>query len=284
MSPITGATAVAGIVGRPVRHSMSPILHNAWLAGAGIDGVYVPFSPTPESLAALVAGFRGGAIRGLNVTIPFKEAALAAADIASERARRAGAANVLVFREDGTIAADNTDGIGLIGAFAVQAPGCDLTAAPIVVLGAGGAGGGAVAALLDAGAPEIRLVNRTRAKAEALKAHLGGPISVFDWDDLAAATPGAGVLVNATSLGLDDRDPPLGALANLPGGAVVMDMVYKPLETQLLKAARALGHPVVDGLEMLIRQAAPSFEAFFGRSPPENVDVRALAVAALGQG
>ena len=116
MSSITGATAVAGIIGRPVRHSMSPILHNAWLAAAAIDGVYVPFSPTPEGLPALITGFRGGAIRGLNVTIPFKEAALAAADIASERAKRAGAANVLVFAEDGTIYADNTDGVGLIGA------------------------------------------------------------------------------------------------------------------------------------------------------------------------
>jgi len=283
MSPITGATLVAGVAGRPVRHSMSPILHNAWLAAAGIDGVYVPFSPTAEGFADFVQGLRGGAVRGLNVTIPFKEAALAAADHASERARVAGAANVLVFGEDGDIAADNTDGVGLIGALAAQAPDSDLTAAPVVVLGAGGAAAGAVAALIAAGAPRLRLVNRTRAKAEAIATRLGGPIAIFDWADLARANAGAGVLVNATSLGLEGRDPPLMALTGLPPGAVVMDMVYKPLHTGLLVAAASAGHPVVDGLEMLISQAAPSFAAFYGQPPPEDVDVRSLAIAALGE-
>ncbi|MDR3513084.1 MAG: shikimate dehydrogenase [Caulobacteraceae bacterium] len=283
MSRITGATAVAGVVGRPVRHSMSPILHNAWLAATGIDGVYVPFSPTAEGFPALVAGLRGASVRGLNVTLPFKEAALAAADRASERALRAGAANVLVFEADGTVRADNTDGEGMIGAFAAQAPGHDLAAAPVVVLGAGGAGRGAVGALLDAGAPEVRLVNRTLAKAEAIKDRLGGPIRVFGWDAVAEATSGAGALVNATALGLEGRDPPLAALEGLPPGAVVMDMVYKPLRTALLAQAAAAGHPTVDGLEMLIRQAVPSFEAFFGQAPPASVDVRALALAALGE-
>jgi shikimate dehydrogenase len=283
MIRITGATAVAGVAGRPVRHSMSPILHNAWLAAAGIDGVYVPFSPTAEGFAAFVQGLRGGTVRGLNITIPFKEAALAAADRASDRARIAGAANVLVFGEDGTIAADNTDGVGLIGALAAQAPRSDLVAAPVVVLGAGGAAAGAVAALIAAGAPQVRLVNRTRSKAEAIRDRLGGPITVFDWDQLAKANAGAGVLVNATALGLEGRDPPLSALAGLPLGAAVMDMVYKPLRTQLLITAAAAGHPVVDGLEMLIRQAVPSFEAFFGQPPPAGVDVRALAMAALGE-
>jgi len=283
MSRITGATLVAGIAGRPVRHSMSPTLHNAWLAAAGIDGVYVPLSPTAEGFAALIEGLRGGTIRGLNVTIPFKEAALAAADRASARALRAGAANVLLFDEDGAVRADNTDGVGLLGALAAQAPDCDLTGAPVVVLGGGGAAAGAVAALLDAGAPEVRIVNRTRAKAERIRARLGGPITVFGWDQIAGANAGAGVLVNATSLGLEGRDPPLAALEGLPTGAVVMDMVYKPLVTGLLTRARAAGHPVVDGLEMLIRQAIPSFEAFFGQAPPAAVDVRALALAELGE-
>jgi shikimate dehydrogenase len=280
---ITGATTVAGVVGRPVRHSMSPILHNAWLAGAGIDGVYVPFSPTAQAFPSFVAGLRGGSVRGLNVTIPFKEAALACADVASDRARLAGAANVLVFDEDGAIRADNTDGVGLIGALAVQAPTCDLTAAPVTMLGAGGAASGAVAALLAAGAPQVRIVNRTRAKAEEIKSRLGGPISVHGWDEIETANAGAGLLVNATSLGLEDRDPPLAGLAGLPAGAAVMDMVYKPLRTGLLKAAAAAGPPVVDGLEMLIRQAVPSFEAFFGVAPPAEVDVRALALAQLGE-
>jgi shikimate dehydrogenase len=283
MTLITGATTVAGVAGWPVLHSMSPILHNAWLDAAGIDGVYVPFSPTVKGFAAFIAGLRGGAIRGLNITIPFKKAALAAADQASDRAYIAGAANVLVFKEDGMILADNTDGVGLIGALAFQAPDCDLAAGPVVVMGAGGAAAGAVAALIAAGAPEVRLVNRTRAKAEAIRDRLQGPITVFGWPELDDAKAGAGVLINATSLGLEDRGPPLMALAGLPPGAVVMDMVYKPLRTQLLIAAKAAGHPVVDGLEMLIRQAVPSFEAFYGQAPPAGVEVRALAMAALGE-
>jgi shikimate dehydrogenase len=283
MTAITGASMVAGIVGRPVRHSMSPILHNAWLAEAGIDGVYVPFSPTTAGFPALIEGFRGRAIRGLNVTLPFKEAALVAADSASARARAAGAANVLVFEADGAVRADNTDGAGLIAALAVQAPAYDLTSAPAVVLGAGGAASGAVAALLEAGVPEVRVVNRTRAKAVDIQARVGGPVVIHDWDQIAQANQDAGVLVHATSLGLDGRDPPLRALDGLPGTAVVMDMVYKPLRTHLLIQARAAGHPVVDGLEMLIRQAIPSFEAFFGRPPPPGLDVRALALAQLGE-
>jgi shikimate dehydrogenase len=280
---ITGATVVAGVVGRPVRHSMSPILHNAWLEAAGLDGVYVPFSPTEEGFPAFVDGLRGGNLSGLNVTLPFKAGALAVADRASERAQRAGAANVLVFEADGSVRADNTDGEGLLSAFAVQARGHDLTAAPVVVLGAGGAGRGAVAALLDAGAPEVRIVNRTLARAEQIKTELGGPVRVFGWDALARACAGAGTLINATALGLNGADPPLEALDGLPPDAVVMDMVYKPLNTALLERAAARGHAVVDGLEMLIGQAVPSFEAFFGRPPPANVDVRALALAALGE-
>jgi shikimate dehydrogenase len=283
MTGITGATLVAGVVGRPVRHSLSPTLHNAWLAAAGIDGVYVPFSATVDGFPAFLSGLRAGTVRGLNVTLPFKEFALAAADKASARARRAGAANVLVFDDDGTIRADNTDGEGLAGALTAQAPALKLGDAPSVVLGAGGAAAGAVAALIDAGSPEIRIVNRTRAKAEAIAARLGGPVTVLGWRDVAAANDGAGLLVNATSLGLEGRDPPLGALAGLPANAVVMDMVYRPLETGLLAAARAAGHVTVDGLEMLIRQAVPSFEAFFGRPPPEGVDVRALALSTLGE-
>ena len=160
--PITGASLVAGVVGRPVRHSLSPLIHNAWLAGSGIDGVYVPFSPRESGFGALVEGLRGGALRGLNVTLPFKAEALALADEASAAARAAGAANLLVFAEDGAVHADNTDGIGLLSALKAQA-GFAPSAADIVVLGAGGAAQGAVAALLAAGADRVRLVNRTQA-------------------------------------------------------------------------------------------------------------------------
>jgi shikimate dehydrogenase len=271
---------VAGVAGRPVRHSLSPLIHNAWLAGAGIDGVYVAFSPAETGFAALVDGFRGGVVRGLNVTLPFKAEALALADQASDAARAAGAANLLVFREDDEVMADNTDGVGLLAALRDQAD-FQPNAGPIVVLGAGGAAQGTVAALLAAGAPQVRLVNRTRARAQALADFFGPKVSVSDWVDLADAQSGAAALINATSLGLAGGAPLDVDLTPLPATAVVMDMVYKPLETPLLAQARGRGLRAADGLAMLIGQAAPSFEAFFGQPPPAEVDVRALALKAL---
>jgi shikimate dehydrogenase len=279
---ITGETVVAGVIGRPVRHSLSPTIHNGWLAAAAIDGVYIALSPEPGRLAALVDGLRGGAIRGLNVTVPFKERALAMADQSTDRARRAGAANLLVFAEDGQVLADNTDGQGLLGAFATQAPAFRASTAPVTILGAGGAARGAAAALLEAGAPEVRLVNRTPARAEAIAETLGHRIKVFGWDQAAVAMTDVGALINGTSLGLRGGDQLQVDLTALPRDAVVMDMVYRPLHTPLLTDARAAGRQIVDGLEMLIRQAEPSFEAMFGRPPLAEVDVRALALAALG--
>lgn len=279
---ITGKTVVAGVAGRPVTHSLSPLIHNAWLSAAGIDGVYVPFSPDAYGFDRLVNGLRGGAVRGINVTLPFKEAALNLADKASDRARRASAANLLLFEPDGRIVADNTDGLGLMGAFAAQAPGFDVTAGPSVVLGAGGAARGAVAALLSAGAPRVRVVNRTLARAEAIAQDLGAGVSALPLSHAVGVLKDAVAVINATSAGLGDQgglDVPLDVT---PRTAVVMDMVYKPLETPFLVQARALGRPTVDGLEMLIRQAEPSFEAFFGAPPPAKVDVRFLALKALG--
>ena len=278
---ITGATAVAGVAGHPVKHSLSPILHNAWLEAAEIDGVYVAFAPGAEGFRRLVEGFRGGAIRGLNVTLPFKEEALAVADTRHERARLAGAANLLVFSENGRIYADNTDGLGMLGAFANQAPQFRPAGAVVTILGAGGAARGAAAAFLLAGAGEIRLVNRTAAKAEAIAADLGRPVRAIAWQDMSSALVGADALINATSLGLDGGAPLAIALDALSPSAPVMDMVYRPLETPLLAQARARRHPVVDGLEMLVGQAIPSFEAFYGRAPPA-LNVRRLAIEALG--
>jgi len=282
-STMTGAAMVAGVCGAPIRHSMSPLIHNAWIAAAGLDAAYVPFAPTEERFEAFVDGLRGGAIRGLNVTIPFKERALALADHASDLARMAGAANLLIFAEDGSIFADNTDGPGLLGAVAVQAPGFDVTSAPVVVLGAGGAARGAVAALLMAGAPQVRVVNRTLARAQALAEALGDRVIAADETALPALLADAGLVINATSLGLGGGEGPAADLALTPAGAVVMDMVYKPLRTQFLQRAEGLGRRTVDGLEMLLRQAVPSFEAFYGQPPPADIDVRAIALRQLGE-
>jgi shikimate dehydrogenase len=281
---IGARTMVAGVVGQPIAHSLSPILHNAWLAAAGIDGVYVAFAPKAEHFNAFVNGQRGGgAIRGVNVTVPFKEVALAAADEASARARLAGAANLLIFDTDGKIRADNTDGVGLLGAFEAQAPGFDPAAGPVVVLGAGGAARGAVAALLLAGTPEVRVLNRTLSKAQDLAIDLGRKVSPASLADAGVAFAGVTAVINATAAGMAGGpgvDVPLEAT---PKDCVVMDMFYKPLVTPFLAEASALGRRTVDGLEMLVRQAEPSFEALFGVAPPPGVDVRALALKAMGQ-
>lgn len=280
---ISGAAIVGGVCGAPIKHSLSPALHNAWIAAAGLDAAYVPFSPGVNNFETFVNGFRGGAIRGLNVTIPFKERALAVADHASDLAGMAGAANLLIFAADGSIHADNTDGPGLLGAIAEQAKGFDVSAAPVVILGAGGAARGAVAALLLAGAARITIVNRTLARARELVEAFGPQVVAAEDSALPGLLPEAGLVINATALGLGGGEGPSADLTLTPKTAVIMDMVYKPLRTEFLRRAEAAGRRTVDGLEMLLRQAVPSFEAFYGIAPPAEVDVRSIALKLLGE-
>ncbi len=282
---ISALTLVAGVVGWPVRHSMSPLIHNHWLQAGGVDGVYVAFSPPKDGFAAFASGLRGGAIRGLNVTLPFKEQALSLAsapgDQVSDIARLSGAANLVLFEADGTVRVDNTDGEGLLYAFSRQAPSLNLTSAPVVILGAGGAARGAAAALILAGVPRVHMVNRTLDKAQSIASALGPKVQAFVPNQAEAAFDGAGAVINATSLGLGGGEGPDVPWQSVSEGTVFMDMVYKPLETDFLAKARARGHKTVDGLGMLIGQARPSFEAFYGAPPPASVDVRALALAQL---
>jgi shikimate dehydrogenase len=268
----------AGVVGRPVAHSLSPLIHGAWLKAAGVEGDYRPYCPEEgQGFDAFAYGLRRDGLVGINVTLPFKEAALALADRPSRRAAVAGAANLLLFRAD-AIEADNTDGEGLLTALAGS--GYRPDAGPAVVLGAGGAARGAFTALVEAGAPEVRVVNRTASRAEVL-AELHAGARAFAWASMAEALKGAAVVVNATSLGMTGQPPLDIDLDPLPDTAVVMDMVYKPLETPLLAQARRRGLRTADGLAMLIGQARPSFEALFGRPVPDGVEVRALCEAAL---
>lgn len=280
---ITGAAVVGGVCGQPIRHSMSPLIHNAWIAAAGLDAAYVPFAPAADRFETFVDGLRGGAVRGINVTIPFKERALALADTASDLARLAGAANLLLFDADGGVHADNTDGPGLLRAIAAQAPAYDVTAAPVVILGAGGAARGALAALLLAGAPQVSVVNRTVARAQDLADAFGEKVLAHGEDALPALLPEARLVINATSLGLGGGDGPAADLTLTPRDAVVMDMVYKPLRTEFLRRAEVAGRTTVDGLEMLLRQAIPTFEAIYGQAPSPEVDVRGLALKLLGE-
>ena len=277
----TGAARVAGVVGAPVRQSLSPLIHNAWIAAAGLDAVYAPFSPAPGRFEVFVEGMRGGGLCGLNVTLPFKEAALACADKADTAARACGAANLLLFDTDGGIEARNTDGLGLLQAFAEQAPTWRPKGARVLVLGAGGAARAAVCAFCSAGA-EVWIVNRTHARAVALVEGLGIGEAV-EADRLPELIADTSAIVNATAAGLEGSGQLEIPLARAKAGAVVMDMVYKPLRTPLLSQASACSLSTVDGLAMLIGQARPSFQALFGVAPPAQVDVRALALAALGE-
>ena len=267
-------TLLAGVIGNPVAHSLSPAIHGAWIKAARLDAEYDAYLAPLDDFAGVVRRLRAGGVKGLNVTIPFKEETLALADAASELARLAGAANLLLFRGGG-IVADNTDGPGLLAALKTQA-GFEPAKGPAVILGAGGAARGAAAALKLAGSPEVRIVNRTQERADALAAELG--VSAFDSTE--AAFEGAAVIINATSLGLGGGEGPHAPFERAPGDAVVMDMVYKPLVTDFLDRAARHGHPTVDGLEMLIGQARPSFEAFFGRPAPA-IDVRKVALEAM---
>jgi shikimate dehydrogenase len=278
--PISGETVVAGVAGSPVRHSLSPIIHNAWLSEAGIDGVYVAFGPNPRGFGVFARGLRGGVVRGLNVTAPFKSEALSLADEATERARQAGSANLLLFEPGGAILADNTDGEGLLRALRRQVPGFDPTTGPVVILGAGGAARGATAALLASGAPGVNFVNRGATRADALVELFGLRTRAFHARDVSSVWREASVVINATPLGLGGEAGPDAPLHLLTPHCIVMDMVYRPVRTRLLENARALGLRTVDGLEMLIGQAEPSFEAFFG-APPPPVNVRGLALAAM---
>ena len=276
--PITAKTRVAGVVGHPVRHSLSPVIHNAWIQASGLDAVYLAFEPPPERFEAFVEGLRGRAVLGLNVTTPYKERALAVADDPDPDAALLKAANLLVFLEAGAIQARSTDGAGLLSA--LRAAEVDLESGPVVVLGAGGAARSVVLALRSAGAGEIRVVNRTPGRAQSLIDLDPARTFTLGWAEAGKALEGATAIINATSLGMDGQPPLDLALDAAPPGAVIADIVYHPLTTPLLSRARGRGHRTVDGLAMLIGQAAPSFEALFGRPAPD-VDVRALCEAAL---
>ncbi len=268
----------AGVVGFPIAHSLSPLIHGAWIAAAGLDARYEAFEVAPEDFTAFVAAQRTR-LTGLNVTVPHKQAALEIATRVMPAAERAGAANLLTFT-NGEIVADNTDGLGLLGALREQA-GYDPRSGVAVVLGAGGAARGAVAALADAGAPEIWVVNRTLERARQLRDL--GPVKASGWSKSTPAFMEAAVVINATTLGLGGGPGPHAPFGMTPKTCVAMDMVYKPLRTQFLDEAERLGRPTVDGLAMLIGQARPSFEAFYGQAPGASVDVRGVALAALGE-
>ncbi len=271
---------LAGVMGWPIAHSRSPRLHGHWLKRYGVDGFYVPLGTRPQDFERAFQTLPKLGFQGVNVTLPFKETVLEYATSISDRAALIGAANTLTFRPDGVVAADNTDGYGFIENLRQQVPGWKATRGPALVIGAGGAARSVLSALLSDGAPEIRLVNRSRIRADILRDHFGKRIVPQDWNWKSDLVRDVALIVNATSLGMTGQ-PELSLNLSAAGPeTLVTDIVYQPLETDLLRQARALGLRAVDGLGMLLHQAAPGFEQWFGVRPEVDADLRA---AVLGE-
>lgn len=276
----TGAAIVAGVCGWPIKHSRSPRIHNYWLKQYGIDGVYVPLAIPADRAKDAIRMLPAMGIRGLNVTVPNKEEAYKAMDEVDRWAQRMKAVNTIVVR-DGILYGANTDAFGFLESLREALPDWRADAGPVVILGAGGAARAIVAGLQDAGAPEIRIANRTPERSAALRDEFGKPVRPVLWDRRSDVIEDAALVVNTTSLGMEGQPPLDLDLEKLPADAVVYDIVYVPLETPLLAAARARGNPAVDGLGMLLHQARPGFREWFGTDPVVDQALRDHVLAAL---
>ncbi len=270
---------LAGVVGHPIAHSKSPQLHKHWLKSYRLPGDYIPMDVQEDDLEQVIRALPKAGFVGVNITIPHKIAILQMADLVTDRATLIGAANTLIFRRDGKIHADNTDGYGFIANLRAGAPGWRSDLGPAAILGAGGAARAVISALIEAGVTDILLSNRTRPKADALRAEFGSKVRVVDWVQAGNMLEEAATVVNTTSLGMTGAADFRVPLDGLRRGTIVTDLVYAPLRTRLLQEADEMGCVTVDGLGMLLHQAVPAFERWFGVRP--EVDMRTRA-AVLG--
>ena len=273
------STLKAGVIGWPIEQSKSPILHGYWLEQNSIDGVFSKIAATPEDFEATVRRLMADGWRGSSVTLPHKGAAMAVADEVTASAKAIGAANTLIF-DGGRIISDNTDWFGFIENLMDRAGDQWRSDEPVMIFGAGGAARAAIFALIDAGVPEIRLLNRTKSKAETLAEVFGPKVVVHDWENQQAALKGAALIVNTTSLGMIGQPPLEIDFSDAPSHAVATDAVYVPLETPFLKSAAKAGLTTVDGLGMLIHQGRPSFRTWFGAEPTVDDTLRQLLLNA----
>ena len=269
---------LAGVIGSPIAHSRSPALHGHWLKTFGIPGFYIPMDVAAENLAEVLRALPKAGFVGVNVTVPHKVAVLEIADLVTDRATLIGAANTIIFRKDGKIHADNTDGYGFIENLRQNAPDWNPAAGPAAVLGAGGAARAVIASLLDVGVPEIMISNRTRIRAEGLQHDFGKRLRVVDWVQAGNMLEDAATVVNTTSLGMVGKPELRVPLDGLQKGALVTDLVYAPLQTRLLRVAQEMGCITVDGLGMLLHQAVPGFERWFGHRPVVDAATRAAVL------
>ena len=269
---------LAGVIGSPIAHSKSPQLHRHWLKTYGIQGHYIPMDVAVEDLEQVLKTLPKMGFVGVNLTLPHKEKVMEIADLITDRATLIGAANTLIFRKDGKIHADNTDGYGFIENLKTGAPHWNPRSGPAAVFGAGGAARAVIASLLDAGVPEILLSNRTRVRADKLQKDFGSRVQVYDWVQAGNMIDDVALLVNTTSLGMIGKGELRVPLDGLRSNTVVTDLVYAPLKTRMLATAEEYGCVTVDGLGMLLHQAVPAFERWFGRRPEVDSATRAAAL------
>ncbi|MRU15542.1 shikimate dehydrogenase [Roseovarius sp. A21] len=269
---------LAGVIGSPIAHSKSPQLHGHWLKTYGLRGHYIPMDVSTDNLGQVLDALPKMGFVGVNITVPHKEKVMEFADLVTDRATLIGAANTLTFQKDGKLRADNTDGYGFFENLRQNAPNWNVKAGPAAVLGAGGAARAVIASLLDAGVPHILLSNRTRVRAEALQSEFGKRIEVVEWVQAGNMLEEATTVVNTTSLGMLGKPPLRVPLDGLRKDAVVTDLVYAPLKTHLLAEAEKMGCTTVDGLGMLLHQAVPAFERWFGVRPEVDSATRAAAL------
>jgi shikimate dehydrogenase len=277
---IRPAIPLAGVIGDPISHSLSPRLHGHWLKRYGLKGHYVPLHINHSNLADALRLLPEMGFVGVNVTIPHKEYVLSLASNVTDRAALIGAANTLTFLGDGRIQADNTDGQGFLSNIRQALPGWTASAGPALVLGSGGAAKAIISALISDGAPQVFVANRTRARAEGLKEQFGARVDPQDWTRIPELVGQAELIVNTTSLGMTGQPPLSIDLSRLRRPTVVTDIVYAPLETDLLQQAREAGCETVDGLGMLLHQAVPGFERWFGYTPLVDDDLRNAVLGA----
>jgi len=268
-------------MGWPVAHSRSPTLHSFWLHKYGLPGAYVQLPVAPGQLQPALGGLAALGFRGCNITLPHKVDAMRLVHAVDPLARRMGAINTIVVQPDGSLTGFNNDGFGYIQSLFDAKPDWRADTGPVTVLGAGGAARAVVLSLAERGAREIRLINRTQAKAQALADEFGGPLTVLPWEARHDALEGVALLVNTTSQGMHGNPPLALDLGKLPTRALVSDVIYVPLETPLLAAARQRGNPTVNGLGMLLNQARPAFEAWFGVLPEITPELRRAVEATL---
>jgi shikimate dehydrogenase len=272
---------LAGVMGWPVMHSRSPMMHNYWFKTHQLAGTYLPLAVEPDGIGAALKALRPLGFAGCNLTIPHKETAMAFMDEIDPTAKRIGAISCVVVRKDGSLKGSNNDGYGYINGILEDVPEWKADAGPAVVMGAGGGARAVTLSLADRGAKEIRIINRSHDRAEGLAREFGAPMKAVAWEDRHTALEDAAMVVNTTSQGMVGQTALDLSLAKLPKHALVSDIVYIPKETPLLKEARERGNKTVNGLGMLLHQGRPAFRDWFGIEPKVTAELRAMMEATI---